>query len=101
MTTHACLRISDFTSSKRLLVSTGHELPPELIQNLLRMAPTSDEQLKLRHYVGELGPAERFLKELVGVPFAFKRLECLLFMTTFQDDMSTLQESFAVLEVRK
>ncbi|XP_042019718.1 formin-like protein 5 [Salvia splendens] len=79
----------------------GHELPPELIQNLLRMAPTSDEELKLRLYVGEpslLGPAERFLKVLVDVPIAFKRLECLLFMSTLQEEMSTLKESFAVLE---
>ncbi|KAL1537898.1 formin-like protein 5 [Salvia divinorum] len=55
----------------------GHELPLELIQNLLRMAPTSDEEQKLRLYDGELsmlGPAERFLKVLVDIPFAFKRL---------------------------
>ncbi|KAG6393786.1 hypothetical protein SASPL_144357 [Salvia splendens] len=79
----------------------GHELPSELVQNLLRMTPTSDEELKLRFYAGELsmlGPAERFLKVLVDIPFAFKRLECLLFMSTLQEEMTTLKESFAVLE---
>lgn len=79
----------------------GNELPPELIQNLLKMAPTSDEELKLRLYSGELsqlGPAERFLKVLVNIPFAFKRLESLFFMCTLQEEMSTLKESFTVLE---
>lgn len=98
---------TEFTSSNKLLTfltEPGNELPSELIQNLLRMTPTSDEELKLRLYVGELsllGPAERFLKVLVDIPFAFKRLECLLFMSTLQEEMSTLKESFVVLEVRK
>ncbi|KAK6151764.1 hypothetical protein DH2020_014399 [Rehmannia glutinosa] len=42
--------------------------------------------------------SERFLKVLVDIPFAFKRLESLLFMCTFQEEISTLKESFAVLE---
>ncbi|KAL6570719.1 hypothetical protein OROGR_000269 [Orobanche gracilis] len=79
----------------------GNELPSELIQTLLKMAPTAEEELKLRLYGGELsqlGPAERFLKLLVDIPFAFKRLESLLFMCTLQEETSTLKESFAVLE---
>ncbi|PIM99188.1 Rho GTPase effector BNI1 [Handroanthus impetiginosus] len=79
----------------------GNELPSELIQTLLKMAPTADEELKLRLYGGELsqlGPSERFLKVLVDIPFAFKRLESLLFMCTLQEEISTLKESFAVLE---
>ncbi|KAK6134931.1 hypothetical protein DH2020_031309 [Rehmannia glutinosa] len=79
----------------------GNELPSDLIQTLLKMAPTTEEELKLRLYSGELsqlGPAERFLKVLVDIPFAFKRLESLLFMCTFQEEISTLKESFAVLE---
>ncbi|KAL6553430.1 hypothetical protein OROGR_007272 [Orobanche gracilis] len=56
----------------------GNELPPELILTLLRMAPTAEEELKLRLNKGKLsrlGPAERFLKVMVDIPFAFKRLE--------------------------
>ena len=74
----------------------------ELLQNLLRMAPTEDEELKLRLYSGELaqlGPAERFLKALVDIPFAFKRLEALLFMCTLQEEVATTKESFETLEV--
>ncbi|KAK4486862.1 hypothetical protein RD792_006170, partial [Penstemon davidsonii] len=80
----------------------GNELPAELIQTLLKMAPTSEEELKLRLYNGDvsnLGPAERFLKVMVEIPFAFKRLESLLFMTTCQEEVSSIKESLATLEV--
>jgi hypothetical protein len=46
-----------------------------------------------------LGPAERFLKVLVDIPYAFKRLESLLFMSFLQEELSSLKESFATLEV--
>ncbi|XP_076895669.1 formin-like protein 5 [Bidens hawaiensis] len=45
-----------------------------------------------------LGTAERFLKMLIEIPFAFKRLESLLFMCTFQEDESMVKESFTTLE---
>lgn len=82
---------------------SGNELPSELLQTLLKMAPTTDEELKLRLYSGDLsrlGPAERFLKVLVDIPFAFKRLESLLFMCSLQEEASMVKESFATLEVR-
>ncbi|KAL6538220.1 hypothetical protein OROGR_012208 [Orobanche gracilis] len=80
----------------------GNELPAELIQTLLRMAPTSDEELKLRLYGGDishLGPSERFLKVMVDIPFAFKRLESLLFVRTFPEEFFSAKESLANLEV--
>ncbi|KGN57957.1 formin-like protein 5 [Cucumis sativus] len=80
----------------------GTELPSELLENLLRMAPTPEEELKLRLFSGELsqlGNAERFLKSLVDIPFAFKRLESLLFIGTLQEDIAITKESFVNLEV--
>lgn len=82
-------------------IEEGNELPAELIQTLIKMAPTTEEELKLRLYSGnlsQLGTAERFLKVLIEIPFAFKRLESLLFMCTLQEEISTLKESFTVLE---
>ncbi|KAL8237801.1 hypothetical protein R6Q59_018882 [Mikania micrantha] len=79
----------------------GTELPVELIQTLLKMAPTGEEELKLRLYNGDmsrLGTAERFLKRLVEIPFAFKRLESLLFMCTLQEEEDIMKESFQTLE---
>ncbi|KAE9616829.1 hypothetical protein Lal_00034627 [Lupinus albus] len=80
----------------------GNEIPVELIQTLLKMAPTSEEELKLRLFTGELsqlGPAERFLKHLVDIPFAFKRLEALMFMFILPEESTSIKESFATLEV--
>ncbi|PQQ18254.1 formin-like protein 5 isoform X2 [Prunus yedoensis var. nudiflora] len=83
-------------------IREGNELPSEFLQTLLKMAPTQEEELKLRLFNGQLsqlGPAERFLKALIEIPFAFKRLEALLFMCTLQEEVTTLKESFATLEV--
>ncbi|XP_028761626.1 formin-like protein 3 [Neltuma alba] len=80
----------------------GSEIPAEIIHALLRMTLTADEELKLRLFTGDLnqlGPAERFLKVLVDIPFAFKRLESLMFMTTFTEEVTSLKESFTTLEV--
>ena len=81
----------------------GNELPTEMLQNLLRVAPTQEEELKLRLYSGsldQLGPADRFLKVIVEIPFAFKRMESLVFMMTFKEEVSSIKESFNTLEVR-
>ncbi|CAN1224303.1 Formin-like protein 5 [Linum grandiflorum] len=80
----------------------GHELPAELLQTLMKMAPTSDEELKLRLFSGEisqLGPAERFLKALVDIPFAFHRMEALYFIGTLEEEVASVMESFQTLEV--
>lgn len=83
-------------------LNEGNEIPVELIQTLLKMAPTMDEELKLRLFTGavsQLGPAERFLKALVHIPLAFKRLESLLFMFTLPEEASSIKECFTTLEV--
>ncbi|WMV39079.1 hypothetical protein MTR67_032464 [Solanum verrucosum] len=83
------------------LTSIGNELPPELILTLLKMALTTDEELKLRLFSGDiyqLGPAERFLKSMVAVPFAFRRMEALLLMCSLQEEVSSIKESFTTLE---
>lgn len=66
------------------------------------MAPTTDEELKLRLFNGDiaqLAPAERFLKTMVDIPFAFKRLESLLFMCSVQEEVSSVKQSLASIEV--
>ncbi|KAK3028431.1 hypothetical protein RJ639_039023, partial [Escallonia herrerae] len=90
------------TEEVRDALKEGNELPVELIQTLLKMAPTTEEELKLRLFSGDLsqlGPTERFLKVMVDIPFAFKRLESLLFMISLQEEVSSTKEYFATLEV--
>lgn len=80
----------------------GKKLPVELLITLLRMSPTADEEMKLKVYGGnlsQLGPAEQFLKVVVDIPFAFKRMDALLFMASLQEDVLVIKESFATLEV--
>ncbi|RWR88320.1 formin-like protein 5 isoform X2 [Cinnamomum micranthum f. kanehirae] len=79
----------------------GTELPMELLQMLLKMSPTAEEEQKLQLYSGELsqlGPAERFLKALVLIPSAYERIDALLFMGSLQEEVSSIKESFATIE---
>ncbi|KAK8483057.1 hypothetical protein V6N11_049599 [Hibiscus sabdariffa] len=79
----------------------ANELPTELLQTLLKMAPTEEEELKLRLFTGEiteLGPAERFLKDLVDISHAYKKMETLLFMCSLHDELTASRESFQTLE---
>ncbi|KAK1388986.1 formin-like protein 5 [Heracleum sosnowskyi] len=83
-------------------IQEGNELPAEFIETLLKMAPTPQEELRLRLYdddISKLGPADRFIKTLIEIPFAYKRLEALLFMCTLQNETSSIKDSLAVLEV--
>jgi len=67
------------------------------------MAPTSEEELKLRVFTGNtalLTPADRFLKAVVDIPCAYKRMEALIYMGTLQEDLTSTRDSFAILEVR-
>uniref|UniRef100_A0A2N9IY67 Formin-like protein n=1 Tax=Fagus sylvatica TaxID=28930 RepID=A0A2N9IY67_FAGSY len=97
------LRALNVTTEEVLdALQEGNELPVELLQTLLRMPPTTEEELKLRLFSGDisqLGPAEQFLKVLVDIPFAFKRLESLLFMSSLREEVSSIKESLATLEV--
>ncbi|KAG6423476.1 hypothetical protein SASPL_113872 [Salvia splendens] len=75
------LKALNVTSKEVCDALKGNELPSEFIQNLLKMAPTDDEELKLRLYTGDLsliGPAERFLNALIEIPFAFKHCASFL-----------------------
>lgn len=66
------------------------------------MKPTDEEEQKLRLYNGDfsqLGLAEQVMKALIDTPFAFKRVDMLLFMSSLQEDASSLRDSFHQLEV--
>ncbi|PUZ74172.1 hypothetical protein GQ55_1G044100 [Panicum hallii var. hallii] len=65
------------------------------------MKPTDEEEQKLRLYNGDfsqLGLAEQVMKALIDIPFAFKRINALLFMSSLQEDASSLRDSFLQLE---
>lgn len=78
-------------------------LGTELLETLLRMAPTKEEEIKLKEYKDDspfkLGPAERFLKSVLDIPFAFKRVDAMLYMANFDSEVKYLKKSFEALEV--
>ncbi|OEL30832.1 Formin-like protein 18 [Dichanthelium oligosanthes] len=86
----------------RNAVMEGHELPTDLIQTLIRWTPTSDEELRLRLYTGELtqlGPAEQFLRTIIDIPYLYQRLDVLLFMYSLPEEAANAEQSFKNIEV--
>ena len=66
------------------------------------MVPTKKEEAKLSNYRGdinELGSAEKFVKAMLKIPFAFLRIEAMLYRETFDDEVNHLRKSFSMLEV--
>lgn len=81
---------------------SGTDLPVQLISTLIKMPPTQEEEVKLRLYNGDLGllgPADHLLKTLIEIPFVYKRLEALLFMSSLHEESSPLKDAFGTLEV--
>lgn len=89
------------------LHSTGNTdtLGTELLESLLKMAPTKEEERKLKEFKDEdespfkLGPAERFLRAVLEIPFAFKRVDAMLYIANFDSEVEYLKRSFDTIEV--
>lgn len=85
-----------------LLEGNAETLGTELLESLLRMAPTKEEERRLMEYKDDspfkLGHAEKFLKAVIDIPFAFKRMEAMLYVTNFESEIEYLKKSFEALE---
>ncbi|OMO56488.1 Actin-binding FH2/DRF autoregulatory [Corchorus capsularis] len=87
--------------SEALLDGNPESLGAELLETLVKMAPTKEEEIKLREYSGDiskLGSAERFLKQVLDIPFAFRRVEAMLYRANFDTEVKYLRKSFQTLE---
>ncbi|KAL8143203.1 hypothetical protein V2J09_016235 [Rumex salicifolius] len=87
--------------SEALLDGNPDTLGAELLETLAKMAPTKEEEIKLKGYKGDsskLGSAERFLKAILDVPFAFKRVEAMQYRANFDSEVNYLRKSFRTLE---
>ncbi|KAJ0898739.1 putative formin, FH2 domain-containing protein [Helianthus annuus] len=85
-----------------LLDGNVDALRTELLESLLKMVPTKEEERKLKEYRDEspykLGPAEKFLKAVLDVPFAFKRISVMLYVSNFDSEVEYLKSSFQTLQ---
>lgn len=99
------LRALDATKEevcKALLDGQAESLGTELLETLLKMAPSREEEIKMKEFredaVSKLGPAESFLKAVLAIPFAFKRVEAMLYIANFDSEVDYLKTSFKTLE---
>ncbi|KAK9086438.1 hypothetical protein Syun_028832 [Stephania yunnanensis] len=79
----------------------GDGLSLQQLEALVKMVPTKDEETKLlshRRDTGDLSTAEKFVRTILNVPFAFLRIEAMLYRDTFEDEVIHLRKSFAMLE---
>ncbi|OMO62720.1 Actin-binding FH2/DRF autoregulatory [Corchorus capsularis] len=85
-----------------LLEGNADTLGTELLESLLKMAPSKEEERKLKEYKDDspvkLGPAEKFLKAVLDIPFAFKRVDAMLYIANFESEVEYLKKSFETLE---
>ncbi|OMP11523.1 Actin-binding FH2/DRF autoregulatory [Corchorus olitorius] len=85
-----------------LMEGNSDTLGTELLESLLKMAPTKEEERKLKEFKDEspfkLGPAEKFLKAVLDIPFAFKRVDAMLYIANFDSEIEYLKRSFETLE---
>jgi hypothetical protein len=70
---------------------------------LTQIVLTSEEELKLKYFkddpLSKLCPVEAFVKAMLDVPFAFKRVDAMLYIATFHLEVNQLRMSYAALEV--
>ncbi|PON39489.1 Formin, FH2 domain containing protein [Parasponia andersonii] len=79
----------------------GNGLSLQQLEALVKMVPTKEEEAKLSGYEGDitdLGSAEKFVKAMLNIPFAFQRVEAMLYKETFEDEVVHLKNSFSMLE---
>ncbi|KAJ0258473.1 Formin [Hirschfeldia incana] len=88
-----------------LVEGNSDALGSELLQCLLRMAPTKEEEIKLKELKedddespSKIGPAEKFLRALLNIPLAFKRINAMLYIVNFDSETEYLKRSFHTLE---
>ncbi|CAA0833338.1 Formin-like protein 1 [Striga hermonthica] len=86
-----------------ILEGNADTLSSELLESLLKMAPTAEEERKLMELNNEsplkLGTAEAFLKAVLSIPFAFKRVDAMLYVANFEPEVEHLKRSFDTLEL--
>ncbi|KAL8222878.1 hypothetical protein R6Q57_020277 [Mikania cordata] len=82
----------------RALVQVGNGLNLQQLEVLIKMEPTKEEETKLTGRKGDMGSAETFVATILTIPYAFPRIEAMLYRETFEDEVTHLRKTFSVLE---
>ncbi|KAK1413613.1 hypothetical protein QVD17_35389 [Tagetes erecta] len=82
-----------------ILQGNVDSLGSELLGSLLKMAPTMAEEVGLKEMNDALfDPAEKFLKAVIHIPFAFKRVDAMLYISNFDIEVDYLKGSFETIK---
>ncbi|OEL24484.1 Formin-like protein 14 [Dichanthelium oligosanthes] len=85
-----------------LLEGNAHGLGVEALRMLTQMVLSNEEELKLKYFKDDLltrlCPVEAFVKAMLDVPFAFKRVDAMLYIASFYLEVNQLRLSYATLE---
>ncbi|KAI3826709.1 hypothetical protein L1987_00761 [Smallanthus sonchifolius] len=82
-----------------ILQGNVDSLGSELLGSLLKMAPTMEEEVGLKEMNDALfDPAEKFLKAIIDIPFAFKRVDAMLYISNFDTEVDYLKGSFETIK---
>ncbi|KAL5229680.1 hypothetical protein ABZP36_028456 [Zizania latifolia] len=96
------LGVSKEQVREAILEGNAHGLGVEALRMLMQMVLSNEEELKLKYFKDdpsiELCPIESFLKAMLDVPFAFKRIDAMLYVANFYLEVNQLRMSYATLE---
>ncbi|OAY71739.1 Formin-like protein 1 [Ananas comosus] len=96
------LNVSKEEVCEAILEGNMERLGNDLLELLMKMAPTKEEEVKLREHNDDspvkLGPAESFLKAMLDVPFTFKRVDAMLYVANFDSEINDVKNLFTTLE---
>ncbi|KAE8793671.1 formin-like protein 14 [Hordeum vulgare] len=85
-----------------LLEGNAHGLGVEALRMLAQLVLTNEEELKLRYFKDDppakLCSVDAFLKTILDVPFAFKRVDAMLYVSNFYLEVNQLRMSYTTLE---
>ncbi|GJV55984.1 formin-like protein 11 [Tanacetum coccineum] len=79
-------------------LAQGNGLNLQQLEVLVKIEPTKEEEAKLKGYKGELGSAEAFVASILAIPYAFPRIEALLYRETFEDEVTHLRKTFSMVQ---
>ncbi|TVU18429.1 hypothetical protein EJB05_34530, partial [Eragrostis curvula] len=85
-----------------LLEGNAHGLGVDTLRMLTQIVLNNEEELKLKYFkddsLSKLCPVEDYLKAILDVPFAFKRVDAMLYIASFYLEVNQLRMSYATLE---
>ncbi|XP_042404613.1 ribosomal RNA small subunit methyltransferase H-like [Zingiber officinale] len=86
-----------------LVRRASSNLGENVLEVLKEMIPSRDEEIKLKQSKEKpplkLGPAESFLKSVISIPYAFKRVVALLYISNFDLEVNYLNDLFRTLKI--